>query len=71
MRIVPTSANWPPRQQMMRYYAAATGRDISNSDYYVILARFKSGCTLEYKVAQAARGVSSREVSEIFRQPRA
>lgn len=68
--IVPDSVqraeNWPTRQELMRYYASGTGRDISNFDYYVILARFKSGCILEYKVAQAARGMLSREVGDFF-----
>lgn len=68
--IVPESVqraeHWPTRQEIMRYYAAGTGRDIANFDYYVILARFKSGCILEYKVAQAARGVLSNSVGEFF-----
>ena len=56
----------PTRQEMARYYAAGTGRDISNFDYYLILALFKAGCLLEYKVAQAQAGILSRETGELF-----
>ena len=38
----------------------APGRDISEFDYFSILARFKSGCLLEYKVAQAEAGILPR-----------
>lgn len=56
----------PTRQELARYYAAGTGRDISNFDYYLLLARFKVGCILEYKVAQAAAGILSKETGEFF-----
>ena len=58
--------HWPTRQQLALYYAAGTGRDISNFDYYLVLARFKAGCILEYKVAQAAAGILSQQVGEFF-----
>jgi aminoglycoside phosphotransferase (APT) family kinase protein len=57
---------WPTRQELARYYAAGTGRDISHFDYYLLLARFKGGCILEYKVAQAAAGILSKETGEFF-----
>jgi len=57
---------WPTRQELARYYAAGTGRDVSNFDYYLLLARFKVGCILEYKVAQAAAGVLSKETGAFF-----
>jgi aminoglycoside phosphotransferase (APT) family kinase protein len=57
---------WPTRQELARYYAAGTGRDISQFDYYLLLARFKAGCILEYKVAQAAAGILSKETGEFF-----
>jgi aminoglycoside phosphotransferase (APT) family kinase protein len=57
---------WPTRQELARYYAAGTGRDISNFDYYLLLARFKVGCILEYKVAQSAAGVLSKETGAFF-----
>ncbi|HTV96071.1 MAG TPA: phosphotransferase family protein [Steroidobacteraceae bacterium] len=58
--------NWPTRQELVRYYCAGTGRDASHFDYYLILAKFKGGCILEYKVAQAAAGILPRETGEYF-----
>lgn len=58
--------NWPTREEMVRYYAAGTGRDMSEFDYYSILAHFKGGCILEYKVAQAAKGMMSKETGVFF-----
>jgi aminoglycoside phosphotransferase (APT) family kinase protein len=58
--------NLPTRQELARYYAAGTGRDISSFDYYLILAMYKGGCILEYKVAQAAAGILSKETGELF-----
>jgi aminoglycoside phosphotransferase (APT) family kinase protein len=60
------SANLPTRQELARYYAAGTGRDISDFDYYLVLALFKAGCILEYKVAQAAAGILSAETGAMF-----
>jgi aminoglycoside phosphotransferase (APT) family kinase protein len=60
------SENWPTRQEMMRYYAAGTGRDMTDFYYYSVLANFKSGCILEYKVAQAAAGILSEATSMFF-----
>lgn len=58
--------NMPTRQELARYYAAGTGRDVSRFDYYQILAMFKGGCILEYKVAQSAAGILSKETGELF-----
>jgi len=58
--------NLPTRQELARYYAAGTGRDISAFDYYLVLAMFKAGCILEYKVAQAAVGILSPETGRLF-----
>lgn len=58
--------NMPTRQELARYYAAGTGRDISDFDYYLVLAMFKGGCILEYKVAQAAAGILSKETGDLF-----
>ncbi len=63
---VHNAEHWPTRQEVARYYAAGTGRGIDNFDYYVILARFKAGCILEYKVAQATTGAPSKQVGEFF-----
>jgi aminoglycoside phosphotransferase (APT) family kinase protein len=59
-------ANFPTRQELARYYAAGTGRDVSDFDYFLMLAKFKSGCLLEYKVAQAAAGILPQQVGEFF-----
>ena len=60
------SENWPTRQEMARYYAAGTGRDMADFDYYAILAMFKGGCILEYKVAQSQAGILSHETGVFF-----
>ncbi|HMP56698.1 MAG TPA: phosphotransferase family protein, partial [Novosphingobium sp.] len=43
-----------------------TGRDIEDFEWFSILARFKSGCLLEYKVAQAEAGILPRETGRFF-----
>lgn len=60
------SQNWPTRQEMARYYSAGTGRDIKDFDYYAILAMYKGGCILEYKVAQAAAGILTPATGTFF-----
>lgn len=60
------SGNWPTRQEMARYYAAGTGRDMADFDYYAVLAMYKGGCILEYKVAQSAAGILSKETGVFF-----
>jgi len=60
------SRNFPTRQELARYYASGTGRDIANFDYYLVLAMFKSGCIMEYKVAQAAAGHLTKETGDFF-----
>jgi aminoglycoside phosphotransferase (APT) family kinase protein len=59
-------ANFPTRQELARYYAAGTGRDLASFDYFSVLAAYKSGCILEYKVAQSAAGILSKETGEFF-----
>jgi aminoglycoside phosphotransferase (APT) family kinase protein len=59
-------AHFPTRQELARYYCAGTGRDIRDYRYFSILARFKSGCLLEYKVAQAEAGILSKETGRFF-----
>lgn len=58
--------DWPTRQELMAHYAAGTGRSMASFDYYLILAMFKGGCILEYKVAQAAKGILSAETGRFF-----
>ncbi len=57
---------FPTRQELARYYCAGTGRDIADFDYFSILAKFKSGCLLEYKVAQAEAGHLPHETGRFF-----
>jgi aminoglycoside phosphotransferase (APT) family kinase protein len=69
--VVPTKSlynveNMPTRQELARYYAAGTGRDIAEFDYYMVLAMFKAGCILEYKVAQAAAGILTEATGDMF-----
>ena len=59
-------AGFPTRQELARYYCAGTGRDIADFNYFLILAGFKAGCLLEYKVAQAAAGILPKETGEFF-----
>ena len=58
--------DWPTRQELMAHYSAGTGRSMDNFDYYLLLAMFKGGCILEYKVAQAAKGILSAETGRFF-----
>lgn len=60
--------NLPTRQELARYYSAGTGRDMAQFDYYSILAQFKGGCILEYKVAQSAAGILPPETGRFFDQ---
>jgi len=57
---------FPTRQALARYYAAGTGRDVANFDYYLVLALFKNVCIVEYKVAQAAQGSQPDWVGKFF-----
>lgn len=58
--------NFPTKQELARLYCAGTGRNIEDFDFFSILAGFKAGCLLEYKVAQAAAGILPKEVGEFF-----
>ena len=66
----PTALNdptqFPTRQELARYYCAGTGRDIRDFDWFSMLAKFKSGCLLEYKVAAAEAGVLPKETGRFF-----
>ena len=59
-------ALFPTRQELARYYCAGTGRDIADFAWFSILAKFKSGCLLEYKVAQAEAGHLPRATGKFF-----
>ena len=56
----------PTRQELARYYCAGTGRDVADFQYFSILAKFKSGCLMEYKVALAQAGHLPAEVGRFF-----
>jgi hypothetical protein len=58
--------NFPTKQELARLYYAGTGRNIEDFDFCSILAGFKAGCLLEYKVAQAAARILPQEVGEFF-----
>lgn len=59
-------ALFPTKQELARYYCAGTGRNIADFEYISILAKFKSGCLLEYKVASAAAGHLPLDVGRFF-----
>jgi aminoglycoside phosphotransferase (APT) family kinase protein len=59
-------ANFPTKQELARYYCAGTGRDIRDFEWFSLLAKFKSGCLLEYKVAQAEAGILPKETGRFF-----
>ena len=58
--------NAPTKQALARYYCAGTGRDEADFDFFCVLAGFKIGCVIEYKVAAAAAGQLPRETGEFF-----
>ena len=57
---------FPTKQELARYYCAGTGRDFRDFEYFSILAKFKSGCLLEYKVAAAEAGHLPKDVGRFF-----
>jgi aminoglycoside phosphotransferase (APT) family kinase protein len=50
-----------PRDDMLELYARVSGRDVSASDYYVVLARFKLAIVLEGGFAALHKGESTNE----------
>lgn len=59
---------FPTRQELAAYYAAGTGRDIADLDYYLVLAMYKGACIVEYKVAAAMDGLLSKAMGDMFLQ---
>ncbi|MEJ6009876.1 phosphotransferase family protein [Novosphingobium aquae] len=57
---------FPTKQELARYYCAGTGRDFRDFEYLSVLAKFKSGCLLEYKVAAAEAGHLPKDVGRFF-----
>jgi aminoglycoside phosphotransferase (APT) family kinase protein len=60
------SANFPRREDALAYYAEGTGRDLSGIDYYYVLTKFRMACMIEYKVAEAIQGLSSKAKGDRF-----
>jgi aminoglycoside phosphotransferase (APT) family kinase protein len=60
------SSNFPSRQQVMRHYARQTGRDLASLDFYGVLNTYRKACMMEYKVAEAAAGLSPKSKGERF-----
>jgi aminoglycoside phosphotransferase (APT) family kinase protein len=58
--------DFPTRQDLARYYAAGSGRDISRLAYYLVLSLFKGACIVEYKVAEAQIGLQSEAIGKFF-----
>lgn len=57
---------FPTKQELARYYCAGTGRNFRDFEYISVLAKFKSGCLLEYKVAAAEAGHLPKDVGRFF-----
>lgn len=53
----------PSRDDMLEHYARVSGRDVSQIDYYVILARFKLAIVLEASVARHVNGEADERVA--------
>ncbi|WP_024795311.1 phosphotransferase family protein [Tomitella biformata] len=53
----------PSREDMLEHYSNVSGRDVSDIDYYVILARFKLAIVLEASVARHAKGQADDRVA--------
>ncbi len=53
----------PSREVVLEHYATVSGLDVSDIDYYVILARFKLAIVLEGSVARHARGLADGRVA--------
>lgn len=54
----PLGADAPTRQELVDRYAAATGRDVSNLAFYVVLGLFKLACVMEGSYARFKAGTS-------------
>lgn len=56
----------PDRADLLEHYAKLSGRDVSEIDYYVILARFKMAIVLEGGHAQFVRGEAGNPAMAYF-----
>jgi aminoglycoside phosphotransferase (APT) family kinase protein len=56
----------PSRQELLDYYAQASGRPVDEIDYYVILARFKLAIVLEAGYARVVAGEADNPKMAMF-----
>jgi aminoglycoside phosphotransferase (APT) family kinase protein len=56
----------PSRAELLDYYAAESGRDVEEIDYYVILARFKLAVVLEGGYARVVQGTADNPKMAAF-----
>ncbi|GAA2401701.1 phosphotransferase family protein [Actinomadura vinacea] len=56
----------PDRAALIEHYAEVSGRDVSEIDYYVILARFKMAIVLEGGYARVVKGESDNPKQRYF-----
>ncbi len=56
----------PRREELAEYYAQRTGFDLSELDYYLILARFKMAAVLEVEYARFRRGEADNPKMAFF-----
>ena len=56
----------PTRAEILDYYAAESGRDTDDIDYYVVLARFKLAVVLEGGYARVVQGTADNPKMEAF-----
>jgi aminoglycoside phosphotransferase (APT) family kinase protein len=59
---------YPPREELVDYYADRTGLPVDNIDYYMVLAQFKLATLLERKYAESLNGKASKEYGAYFGQ---
>jgi aminoglycoside phosphotransferase (APT) family kinase protein len=59
-------AGMPTRSELLAYYSAASGRQVDDIDYYVILARWKLAIVLEQGYARALSGDVANPKVEAF-----
>jgi aminoglycoside phosphotransferase (APT) family kinase protein len=51
----------PTKQELLAYYAAASGRQVDDMDYYCVLAKWKLGIVLEQGYSRAIQGTGDNE----------
>ncbi len=65
VRITPWDG-FPAPEELIEHYGAATGRDLSDFDWYVILACYKFAIIIEGTFVRALRGEASMETGKWF-----